>query len=387
VDVKITRDLLVPGSYHGSNAGAPRFPHLAGYGNARCLPSRDEAYSRGFAFIANQEGGAIAAVDLDVLAVAKHIPLAGSPAQVLAARSRPAIYALTPDTGAVHEIQTGTLRLARQVSIGSDPLTMAISTESEQKSAYILCREPRSLVSLSLDDFRITGRLALPEQPSGMALSPDGRTAAVSMLGSVRLIDLASRKVGPPLAQGAFGQVRFLSNGSALVASNPEARQLSIYNVEAARLITHLPVTVRPENLCFNWDGGQLFVTGEGMDAVVVVFPYNTPMVWETVLAGHAPGAMASSRDLLFVASPASGDISILSITTRKVIAVVQVGTDPGFIAVTPDEEYALVLNRQSGDVAVLRVPTITPNRYKSAALLTVIPVGSRPVSADFRSV
>jgi YVTN family beta-propeller protein len=125
------------------------------------------------------------------------------------------------------------------------------------------------------------------------------------------------------------------------------------------------------------------------MDAVVVVYPFFTPQVGDTVLAGHAPGAMDVSEDLLFVASPQSGDVSILSIATRKVIAVVPVGSDPGFIRVTANDQYALVLNRKSGDVAILSVPAITQKktRYSPVGLLTVIPVGSRPVSAVVRAV
>jgi DNA-binding beta-propeller fold protein YncE len=132
-----------------------------------------------------------------------------------------------------------------------------------------------------------------------------------------------------------------------------------------------------------------LFVTGEGVDVVVIVYPYNSFEIAETVLAGRAPGAMATSHSMLFVASPQSGDVSILSIVPSsygKVIGVAQVGADPGFVAITPDDQYALVLNRKSGDLAVLRLAAITP-RYKSAPLLTVIPVGSRPVSAAVRGV
>jgi DNA-binding beta-propeller fold protein YncE len=87
------------------------------------------------------------------------------------------------------------------------------------------------------------------------------------------------------------------------------------------------------------------------------------------------------------VASPQSGEVTILDVITKRVMGVVQVGSDPGFIAVTPDDQYALVLNRKSGDVAVLRVGGITANKYKSAALFTVIPVGSKPVSAAIRAV
>jgi DNA-binding beta-propeller fold protein YncE len=342
----------------------------------------------GYAFIANQEGGALAVVDLEVMAVAKHISVQGSPTEVLAPRTRSAVYALTPDTGSIHEIDTGTLKLARKTWLGARPVTMALS--ADEKFGYAATADPASLVAVSLDDLRPAWRLRLPEEPFSFQLAPDGKTAAVGSAASVRLIGLDARRVGQALGEGRFGQLRFLSNSSSLIAADLDRRRLSVYSVAASRLITHLPLAVRPDYLCFNSDGGQLFVTGEGMDAVVIVYPYNTPEVAETVLAGHAPGPMAASgpgSNLLFVASPVSGEVSILSIATHRVIALAQAGADPGYIAITPDDEFALVLNRASGDVTVLRVSTIQPNRYKSAGLLTVIPVGSRPVSAGFHSV
>jgi DNA-binding beta-propeller fold protein YncE len=97
---------------------------------------------------------------------------------------------------------------------------------------------------------------------------------------------------------------------------------------------------------------------------------------------------MAASESFLFVASPSSGDVSILDVRTQRVIGIQHVGSDPGCIVVTPGEQYALVLNRKSGDVAVLRCE-VAPNRYKErrGKLLTVIPVGSKPVSAAVRGV
>ena len=71
---------------------------------------------------------------------------------------------------------------------------------------------------------------------------------------------------------------------------------------------------------------------------MVVVYPYHTPEVAETVLAGHAPGPMAASLAYLFAASPESGDVNILEINSRKVVAVASVGADPSFITVTPDD-------------------------------------------------
>jgi hypothetical protein len=357
--------------------------------------SSPRAGFRGYAFIANEEGQAVAAVDLQALAVARHIPLDSAPVQVLALDTRPFVYALTPENGSIQEIRADHLTFARKLAVGSKAMAMLVAPG--ERTMYVLAKEPRALVRVSLDRFAVDWKLPLSEDPHDFAISPDGRTAAVSAGESVRLVNLAARSVGAPLGRPAdIGALRFLSDSKRLIAANRSERLLSIYDVDSNKLIVHLPIAVRPDNLCFNLstepgntDGGQLFVTGEGLDGVVIVYPYHTPDVDKTVLAGHAPGAMAASVDFLFVASPQSGDVSILNIATQKVIGVLPVGNDPGCIAVTPGDQYALVLNRKSGDVAVLRVGLIAPNRYKerAAKLLTVIPVGSKPVSAAIRRV
>jgi DNA-binding beta-propeller fold protein YncE len=153
---------------------------------------------------------------------------------------------------------------------------------------------------------------------------------------------------------------------------------LTVLEVPSGRTVVHLPLAVRPDNFCFHPDGGQLFITGEGRDAVVVVYPYFVPEVAETVLAGSRPGPMAASPAHLFVTNPTAGDVTILNIHRRRVVAVASVGADPGYVTLTPDGEYALVLNRQSG---------LQPDRRKTAALFTMIPVGSRPVSAVVTAV
>jgi hypothetical protein len=350
--------------------------------------SRPRTEFRGYAFIANEEGHAVAAVDLEALAVARHIPLDGAPVEVIALqRTKPFVYALTPENGAIQEIQADRLSFTRKLAVGSQAISMRVT--QDERAMYVLTKEPKALVRVSLDRFAVDWKLPLSEDPHDLAVARDGKTVAVSAGRSVRFVDLNARRLGDPLGSPAdIGVVHFLSDSRTLVAANRGERLLSLYEVASSRLIAHLPIAVRPDNLCLSNDGGQLFVTGEGMDGVVIVYPYRGE-VDKTVLAGHAPGAMAASDDFLFVASPQSGDVSILRIATQKVIAVQNVGSDPGFIAVTPDGLYALVLNRKSGDVAVLRVDLIAPNRYKerAAKLLTVIPVGSKPVSAAVRGV
>jgi YVTN family beta-propeller protein len=261
---------------------------------------------------------------------------------------------------------------------------------------YILCRQPRALVRFSLATFKRDGQTALPADPLDFDIDPTGRLAAVSYVQQhdLSLIDLQAGSAAQPMAtSGQTGTVRFQSDSRALIASNLSEHMLSIYDIPSRQLVVNLPLAVRPDNLCFNADGGQLFVTGAGMDAVVVVYPYYTPQVAQTVLAGHAPGAMAATKSTrngpqyLFVANPKSGDVSILNVTNNRVVAVTPVGSEPGYITVTPDNQYALVLNQGSGDVAVIRIANITRaatdfKRSRKGPIFMMVPVGSKPVSA-----
>jgi YVTN family beta-propeller protein len=338
---------------------------------------------RGYAFVANQDGQSLAVLDLEVMAVARHISIDGSPAEVLAAATRPTVYALTPETGSIHEIQFYRLNVSRKLPVAATAVSMTFS--ADEKTLFVLARQPRTLVAVDLDAFAQRWSVPLPQDPLAVAVSADGKMAAVTLEQGVWLIDLPARRLRGPVLEGEFGESLFRSDGNLLIAANRGSRMLSLVDAPSGRLVTHLPLPVRPDHLCVSQDGGQVFVTGDGMDGVVIMYPYQTE-IGETVLAGHAPGAMAVSNTLLFLASAQSGDVNILDINSRKVIAVVPVGADPGAVLVTPDNRYALVLDRKSGDVAVLRASTAATKRFKWT-LLTLIPVGERPVSAAVRGV
>jgi DNA-binding beta-propeller fold protein YncE len=282
----------------------------------------------------------------------------------------------------------------RRAWLGGPATSMLL--ESTGNALWVLSGPGKRLLRVSLDAFRPSADIRLPGEPTsfdlgayygkdewiGMAVAGFGKS------GSVSLVDLRSGAVSKPSQVGGeIGAVRFRGDGKSVLVAGLESRQLTVLDCPSGGIVVHLPLAVRPDNLCFHPDGGQLFITGQGRDAVAVVYPYFVPEVAETVLAGSRPGAMAATSSYLFVTNPSAGDVSILNITRRRVIAVTAVGAGPGFVAVTPDKEYALVLNRESGDMAVIRVAGLQPDRRKTAPLFTMIPVGSKPVSAVVASV
>src|ERR1700677_1648751 len=128
----------------------------------------------GYAFIANQEGGAIAAVDLGVFAVARHIRVDGSPTAVVANYQGTRVYALTPDNGSIHEIRTGSLTFSRKIRVAEVAHEIRLAPTGD--ALYVLCRRPKQLARIALDTLQVTWKVALPDDPTDFDISPDGGT-------------------------------------------------------------------------------------------------------------------------------------------------------------------------------------------------------------------
>ncbi|MGH9665971.1 MAG: YncE family protein, partial [Bryobacteraceae bacterium] len=160
-------------------------------------------------------------MDLSAFAVARHIRLNGNPTAVAAHPTRPFVYALTPDNGAVHEIEADRLRLRRKVTVGGAALSMRLAPNGE--SLFVLCREPRSLVRVALDRFAVDAQVGLPEEPHDFDLTEDGFTAGISFgdAGSLSFADLNRSLCERPIAVGSeLGAIRFRPDGKALIAAN-----------------------------------------------------------------------------------------------------------------------------------------------------------------------
>ncbi|HEV3332027.1 MAG TPA: beta-propeller fold lactonase family protein [Bryobacteraceae bacterium] len=349
-----------------------------------CRKPKATGYS-GYCFVADQDGHSLSVVDLTTFRRWRPVPLDAAPSQLLPHPRLPQVFALAAQEGVVYRIDVASLAVVRRARAGTHAVSMRLSTEGD--ALWVLYRDPASLVELTLDTLEPRRHIPLPGAPDDFDLSPDHRAAvASSALGAVVIASLDRAAIERAVALEAQPAiVRFQQKGAQIVAGCPSDRSLIMVDVAGGRVIVRLPVPIQPRHFCFSSDEGQLFVTGEGKDAVVIAYPYQTE-IGETILAGRAPAGMAiagpAAQPYLLVANPDTNTVTVLDINYRKLAAVVQVGQEPREILITPDNQYALVLNQKSGDLAVIRIAALAARRYKSAPLFNLIPVGQKPVSA-----
>ena len=337
----------------------------------------------GYCFIANHDAHSIALVDLSTFRYLRAIRVDAAPSAVLPHPRLARVFALAHTPATVYEIDTATLAVSRQTRAGAQAAGMLLAGG---EVLWLLCREPAALVEIPLDSLRPRRRIPLADPPDDFDVSGQRAAVVSRSSGTVVFANLEHAAVlrSVPVTRDS-SIVRFQQKGAQVIAGSPADKSVSMLDAATGNLLVRLPLPVEPRHFCFSADEGQIFISGPGRDAVVIVYPYQTE-IGETILAGRAPAAMsvvaANGANYLLVTNPETNSVTALDVDTRRLAAVVNVGREPRHILVTPDRQYALVLNEGSGDLAVIRIASLAARRYKSAPLFTLIPVGEKPVDA-----
>ena len=354
---------------------------------AGCARRKATGYE-GYCLVANRAGKTLGVVDLNNFRLRQQIPLDAAPAAVLADPARPRAFILAPEAGVLYEIDAVGLRVSRRIKVASTAVEMHPCPFLG--SIWILARDPASLVEIPLQDPHPGRRIPIP--PADIfAVDKQGHAAVANWRDhSLAFVSLDRGKLVRTLTTPAEPSLlHYRWDGQTLLTGNRPERSITVLDVATGKTMVRLPLALAPRNFCSNADD-WLFVSGDGLDAVVVIFPRQNE-IWQTALAGRAPDAMAVAEGkpaYLLVANPKSGTVTALDMETANLAAIVGVGEEPGFILVTPDQQYALVLNRKSGDMAVIRLSSLSASgsqrvlHYRSASLFDMVPVGQDPVSA-----
>lgn len=337
----------------------------------------------GWLFVASAAERGIAVADLADFRHATTIPLDQAPSQVLRAGTR--VFVTCPDARSLVEIDLAHFKAGRKVTLPG-PIVSA-AAHPDGKSLIVITEQPAAICLIDPVSLRVKKQTQLPESPSGLDVSES--MAAVASSGLVTRVSLPDCRITGTTPLGSqCGALRFRKDGRMILAGLPETKQIVTLDAATGTLFARLPLAFSPARFSFNDNGGQMFVTGTSgvganEDTIAIVNPYQSE-VDQTLIAGRTPYGMAVSakRNLLLVTNPGSGDLTILDIETRRLSASVHMGGKPGEVLLTPDEEYALVISQDSGDVSVVRMPTVLDRSVKTKPLFTVFPMGGKPQSA-----
>jgi DNA-binding beta-propeller fold protein YncE len=335
-------------------------------------------------FLASASEKALVVADLAQFRRSGSIPLDAAPDQVVTTAGK--LYAVCGAKQGIVRIDPMTRSVTGKIALGANALHSVLSADG--KYILVATAQPSALVLVDTNTDKIVHKTSLPGNPVAIAVANDqaavlldgGRIARLS-IPACALLGVSS--IGATNAR-ALG---YRKDGETIFVAATDARQIISLSASSGAVLAKLPIPIRPARFCVDGTGGQVFVTGADRDPQLVIFSPYQNQIDQTIYAGHALYGMAVApvRGYLFLSNPDAGDVTILEIETRRILASIRTGGNPREILIsssanaTAQEEYAFAVDGETGDVSVIHIPVVL---HKSGDAFIAEP--PKPVFAVF---
>jgi DNA-binding beta-propeller fold protein YncE len=252
-------------------------------------------------------------------------------------------------------------------------------------------KSPNGLAVLHCDGarYRYSHTVLLESQPTGMAISHDGKTLVVADDGFIAFVDAvaAARKQKPALLgymQDLEGSPEDNDPGSTYANFSPDDRYafvseeqnatITVIDIAKARashfsrssIVGEIPVGEAPVALTFSNDGRYLFTTSE-IARREDGYPKECKM-------GGARAAPSVERGAIYTVDVAKAETD----PAHSVISKTLAGCSPVRLAIAPDGSVVWVTNRSSNDVRAFSTAKLIAGAPD--ALVQTVAVGANPV-------
>lgn len=272
-------------------------------------------------------------------------------------------------------------------NIAGSPITIAgeeafsIAITPDGRTAYVTLHSISNLLdgvaSIDLATNTVGVFIPLPiTSPSGIAIAPDGTTAFVVCLGTsdVFPIDLATNTLGSPITVDQCFDIAITPDGTTAYVTGVFTSL--IYPIDLVTRTVGVPISFpgAPQGIGITPDGKTAYIAAT--DSSVIPLDIATNTLGAPIPVGGAMQtlgiAITADGKVAFSCNGASNSVSPIDIATNTAGAPIPVGTNPLFMAITPDSKMGYVTDFASDSVIPVTVST--------GAIGTPISVSPRPM-------
>jgi YVTN family beta-propeller protein len=339
---------------------------------------------REYAYISNGGSNTVTVLDLVNMRQDRVIAVGAGPSGLAVNPRRNEVYVVNSGSGTVSVINAETNTVAATIRVQRKPYFIDVDTRGER--AYVANSGSNNVSVLDLARRREIGVIGAGEGPGMARISNDGKSVVISnrASGSVSIADARSLQVRSSFdhCPGAT-DVMILPDSSKAFITCSAGHQIMVIGLAHSNGSEPRPADVglsildvgqTPVHLALKPDGGEAFVSNYDSDTISELTT-STNEVGGAYLMGTHPvrGLVSADNSLLYVSNFGAGRVIIYGIDDGKRIGEgVKVGEGPDALAFSSSGHLLLVVDAQSGDIAVVR--TANP-----ASLLTLFPAGRAP--------
>lgn len=247
------------------------------------------------AFITHPDAKAISIVDLEAWRVTATYAYPGMPFGI-AASADGKNYVADWSGSSVAEMEAGTGKLERSVTVGRAPALLALSHDG--KTLVTANRESDSVSVIDTSTFSVKATIDVGRAPFAVGISPDGKRALVGNVqgSTASLINLDRLEVVATERTGAapYG-VAFAPDGMTALVVNQESGTVAVLDEGLKPRAPPIRVGSYPEGIAITRDGRKAFIANWFSDSVSVI-DLKTAKELRRIKCATGPRAIAAER-------------------------------------------------------------------------------------------
>ncbi|MBI3826908.1 MAG: beta-propeller fold lactonase family protein [Candidatus Rokubacteria bacterium] len=248
------------------------------------------------------------------------------------------------------------------VGVGSGP-NFGIGVLPSGSATYVANNTDTTVSVIDNATNTVSATIAVGNNPIGLAISPDGRQAWVSMnAGQVKVIDTATNTVSATIAVGAIpAGIAFAPDGARAYVVNEGANTVSVVDTATRTVLATVGVGSTPFNVALTPDGKYAYVTQLGSNAMAVIdTATNTVVATPNLGAGTQGIAISPDGSRVYVTKPGAFDLKVLETATNTVVGVVNLGNTVRAVGISWDGSRVFVVHPNNNAVSVIDTGTLT---------------------------
>lgn len=276
------------------------------------------------------------------------------------------LLVLNRDDDCVSVVDPETGETLTEIETDFDPRT--IETSPDGAKSYVTCSQGNALNIIDNETLSVTRRVEheLFDGPRGLVVreranelwvvSRYNSQVFVFDIESDRLIDVI------PTHQSQSNSLSLNSDESTAYVTNSSGNTLTIIDCDERRITVDVPVGDGPEGVAVNPETDNVYVTIQNESRLTIHDPNRHDAIYTTSL-GESPMGIVFSPDasLALVPNRMSNDVSVIKTRFHRCgegrpweIERIPVGIWPGRIVFTADGSVAYVTNNKTNDISVL---------------------------------
>jgi YVTN family beta-propeller protein len=339
---------------------------------------------REYAYISNGGSNTVTVLDVVNMRQDRVIAVGSGPSALAVNPRRNEVYVVNSGSDTVTVINAETNTVAATIRVQRRPYSIDVDEQGER--AYVANSKSNNVSVLDLARRREIGVIGVGEGPGMARIANDGKTLIVTnrISGSVSIADVRSLRVRSSFdhCPGPTDAIILPDSSKAFIACSG-GHQIMVIGlahttgsdpVPADVLLSFLDVGKTPMHIALKPDGGEAFVSNYDSDTISELTTSSNEVGGAYLIGAHpVRGLVTADNSLLYVSDFSAGRVGVYSIDDGKLLgAGVKVGEGPDALAFSASGHFLLVVDAQSGDIAVVR--TANP-----ASLFTLFPAGRAP--------